>query len=195
MAKGRPRSFDTDEALDLALNVFWRQGYEGTSVADLTEAMGINPPSLYAAFGSKEELFRKAVERYASGPAAYLCEALAAPTARDVAERLLLGAIGVLTDKCHPRGCLMVQGALACGRESEAIREELCARRKAVQGEIRARFERAKKDGDLPCEAEPAHLARYFSAVIEGLAVQAAGGASRKDLTRVAELAMRAWPA
>src|SRR5580658_4662785 len=106
MAKGRPRAFDVNQALDRALQVFWRQGYEGSSLADLTQAMGINPPSLYAAFGNKAGLFRETLDRYTDGPAGYVRTALEAPTARAVAERLLQGAIDLLSDERHPRGCL-----------------------------------------------------------------------------------------
>src|SRR5881397_436962 len=112
--RGRPRAFDADKALDRALLVFWRKGYEGASLADLTRAMGINRPSLYAAFGNKEALFRRALDRYAEGPAAYVGEALNEPTARAVAERLLGGTIDLLSDPHNPHGCLVVQGALAC---------------------------------------------------------------------------------
>src|SRR5437588_3573741 len=112
MPAGRPRTFDAEKALDRALKVFWRKGYEGTSLPDLTKAMGINRPSLYAAFGNKESLFRKALDRYAEGPAAYMREALNKPTARAVAERLLGGTIDLLTDRRNPRGCHMVHGAL-----------------------------------------------------------------------------------
>src|SRR5262245_62821062 len=110
MPKGRPREFDVAEALERAMQVFWRQGYEGATLPDLTQAMGINRPSLYAAFGSKEELFRKALDRYVEGPAAYMREALNEPTARAVAERLLGGSIDLVTDRRNPRGCLIVQG-------------------------------------------------------------------------------------
>src|SRR5580693_7878419 len=106
MTVGRPRAFNTDKALDRAMKVFWRKGYEGASLPDLTRAMGINRPSLYAAFGNKEALFRKALDRYAAGPASYACKALEAPTARGVVERLLRGAAG--SDPHSPRGCLMV---------------------------------------------------------------------------------------
>jgi len=191
---GRPRGFDADAALDRALQVFWQKGYEGTAISDLTAAMGINRPSLYAAFGTKEELFRKVMDRYVEGPAGYAYRALAEPTARAVAERLLRGAIDLLTDPATPRGCLLVQGALACGEESEAVRRELSSRRVAGEAELRERFKRAIADGDLSANESPAALARYLVTLLDGLAVQAVDGASRRDLDRVAEVALRAWP-
>ena len=195
MRMGRPRAFDIEKALDCALQVFWRKGYEGTSLSDLTKAMGINRPSLYAAFGNKEALFRKALDRYAEGPAAYVYEALDEPTARAVAARLLRGAVDLLTDPRTPPGCLMVQGALASGDAAESIRRELIARRAAAEAALRQRFERALADGDLPADAAPADLTRYLVTVVYGMAVQAAGGASREALQRVVEMALCAWPA
>ena len=192
--RGRPRAFDADEALDKALAVFWRKGYEGASLPDLTRAMGINRPSLYAAFGNKEQLFRKAVERYAQGPAGYVREALQLPTARAVVERLLLGGTCVATNPKGPRGCLMVQGALTCGDSAEPARKELASRRAAGEAALRRRLERARDEGDLPPGADPADLARYVVTVLHGMAVQAAGEASRAQLVRVAETALRAWP-
>ncbi|MFL5338584.1 MAG: TetR/AcrR family transcriptional regulator [Gemmataceae bacterium] len=194
MTKGRPREFDTEKALDAALQVFWRKGYEGASLPDLTAAMGINRPSLYAAFGNKEGLFRRAVDRYVQGPASFVRTALDETTARGVAEKLLGGAVDLVTDPRGPRGCLLVQGALACGQEAESVRCELVARRLAGEAAIRERFERAKAEGDLPADADPADLARYVVTVTRGLAVQAAGGANRKELRRVADMALRAWP-
>src|SRR5947207_2130035 len=135
--RGRPRGFDADAALDRALTVFWRKGYEGASLPDLTRAMGINRPSLYAAFGNKEMLFRRSLDRYVEGPAAYVRQALQEPTARAVAERLLRGTVDLLTDPRHPRGCLIVQGALTCGDAAESVRKELVARRAAAQTAIR----------------------------------------------------------
>jgi AcrR family transcriptional regulator len=192
--KGRPREFDVDLALDRALQVFWRRGYEGATLPDLTAAMGINRPSLYAAFGSKEELFRKALDRYVEGPAAFVREALHEPTALAVAQRLLRGTTDLVTHRRNPRGCLVVQGALACGETAETVRRELSARRAAGEVALRQRFERARADGDLPADADAGDLARYVVTVMRGMAVQAAGGASREDLRRVAELALRAWP-
>jgi AcrR family transcriptional regulator len=192
--KGRPREFDADEALDRALEVFWRKGYEGASLAELTEAMGINRPSLYAAFGNKEALFRRALDRYADGPAAYTRDALNAPTAREVAERLLTGAADALTDPCHPPGCLGVMGALTCGEAADSIREELCARRSSFENDLTQRLERAKAEGDLPADTDCADLARLVMTITQGMSVQAAGGATRKDLRKVADMALKAWP-
>jgi AcrR family transcriptional regulator len=194
VAKGRPREFDVDEALDRALHVFWRRGYEGATLPDLTAAMGINRPSLYAAFGSKEELFRKALDRYVAGPAAFVREALNEPTARAVTERLLGGTIDLVTDRRNPRGCLIVQSALACGEAAESVRREVAARRVSGECAVRERFERARAEGDLPDGTDAADLARYVVTVMRGIAVQAAGSASREDLRRVAELALHAWP-
>src|SRR6266702_8412131 len=191
---GRPRVFDVDEALDRALRVFWRKGYEGASLSDLTKAMRINRPSLYAAFGNKEALFRRALDRYAEGPAAYVNEALAEPTARAVVERLWRGGIDLLADPRTPRGCLLVQGALACGDAAEPIRRELATRRASGVAALRERFERAVPAGDLPAGASPADLALYVATVTHGMSVQAASGASREELERVVELALRGWP-
>lgn len=194
VSAGRPRSFDADLALDSALQVFWRKGYEGTSLSDLTAAMGINRPSLYAAFGDKEALFRKALDRYAEGPASYVKEALAQPTARRVVESLLREAAVLLTDPRNPPGCLNVQGALACGGDAEPVQRELALRRAAGQKVIRDRLRRAKAEGDLPADANPADLARYIATVLHGMSVQAAGGATRAELLRVAQTALQAWP-
>ncbi len=194
MALGRPRAFDLDQALDCALRVFWRKGYEGTTLPDLTKAMGINRPSLYAAFGNKEELFRKALDRYAEGPAAFVREALGKPTAREVVERYLTGAAELLTDPSSPCGCLAVQGALACGETADPIRRELIARRTATETAIRERLESAKCSGDLPEDSNPADLARLVATVSQGMAVQAASGASRDDLRRIVRMVLRSWP-
>jgi AcrR family transcriptional regulator len=194
MPAGRPRAFDTKKALDAALKVFWRKGYEGASLPELTKAMGINRPSLYAAFGNKEALFRKAIDRYAEGPACHTREALEQPTAREVVERLLHGTINLTTGARNPRGCFLVQSALACGDAAASARRETAKRRAGGEASLRERFERALAEGDLPPDADPADLARYVATVSHGISVQAAGGATRDDLRKVAEMALRAWP-
>ena len=194
MPKRRPREFDTEKALDTALLLFWRHGYEGTSVADLTEAIGINVPSLYAAFGNKEELFRKVVARYVQKPASYLPTALKEPTARRAAEKLLNSAIDMVMHPGHPDGCLLVHGALVAGPSAESARKELSRCRAGAESAIRHRFERAILEGDLSKRVDPAKLARYIVTVIWGMSVQAAGGATRNQLKDVAELALQSWP-
>jgi AcrR family transcriptional regulator len=176
---GRPRAFNRDHALEAAMRVFWRRGYEGASLTELTRAMGINRPSLYAAFGDKAALFRESVARYGVGPGRYVRRALGRPTARQVAETLLRGAVAAATDETMPRGCLWVQGALVAAAESENIRQEMAARR----------------DGDLPQNTDVAALTLYLVSVMNGISVQAAGGKSREALHRVVELALTAFPA
>jgi AcrR family transcriptional regulator len=191
---GRPRAFDTDEALDQAMHLFWRKGFLGTSLSDLTEAMGINRPSLYAAFGNKEALFRRAVERYFQGPAAYLPDALREPTARAVVEHLLHGVLDLVTDSKLPRTCLWVHGALSCGGRSDPLQEEFVKQRAQGQADLRARFKRAIAEGDLPRGSDADALSRFIQTVNFGLSVQAATGASRKELLRVVATALQAWP-
>jgi AcrR family transcriptional regulator len=191
---GRARAFNTDEALDKAMTVFWSKGYDGASLADLTEAMEISRPSLYAAYGNKEELFRKALERYGEGPSSYERDALAQPTARAVAEGLLRGAADVQTDPATPAGCLAVLGSTYCAEESSPIGKTLISFRLAGHAAIRERFERACAEGDLPANADPKALTHYIGTVVCGMAVLAASGVTRKELERVIELTMRAWP-
>jgi AcrR family transcriptional regulator len=189
---GRPRAFDPDAALNRAMHVFWAKGYEGASLSNLTRAMRINRPSLYAAFGNKEQLFRKVLDRYMDGPVAWFGKALAAPKAREVVEQIFLGTARMTENRGIPAGCLLVQGALACGNAS--ARKEVAARRVAAEVALHRRLQRAKREGDLPKNADPAELAHYVMTVVRGMAVQSAGGASRDQLRRVAHIALRAWP-
>ena len=195
MTVGRPRKFDIDKALDAAMGVFWRQGYAGASLPDLTAAMGIGAPSLYAAFGSKAGLFRRVLDRYDDGPARFMTDALEAPTARAVVEQLLRAAAALQTDPRYPRGCLMVRGEGSCGNErADPLRREIVARLNGGEAALRKRLERARSEGDLPAEADPAQLARTVATVKYGMAVQAAGGASREQLNQVIDLLLAAWP-
>jgi AcrR family transcriptional regulator len=189
MPGGRPRGFDPDVALDRALEIFWRQGYEGTALSDLTAAMGINKPSLYAAFGNKEELFAAVVGRYVSGPGAYAGQALEQPRARDAIERLVYGAVDLTTRPQTP-GCLVVACVQACGPDAEPARRHAVACRKAGETALRRRLERARDEGDLA--GDPADVARFVMTVTDGIAVQAAGGTSREELLRAADMALRA---
>ncbi len=189
---GRPREFDIDDALENALQVFWSKGYEGSSLTDLTGAMGITKTSMYAAFGNKEQLFRKAVERYTAGPASYGERALEAPTARDVAFALLHGAVTATTTPESPPGCFGVQGALVTGEGSAPARDVLVEWRKAGGARLADRFERAAQENDLAPGVDPRQLAMYYMTVAYGIAVQAATGTAPEDLHAVADRALAA---
>ncbi len=192
MGMGRPREFDAETALDQAMEVFSRHGYEGATIAQLTEAMGINPPSLYACFGNKEGLLKAALDRYTKLRNVWMNEVVAAPTARDVAERMLMGIAEKQTDPANPPGCLLVQGGIACGSGSENVPFELAARRAENEAQLRDRFVRAKAEGDLKPTSDPAALARYVSAVSVGMGVMASSGSDREALRQVASVAVQA---
>ncbi len=192
MGMGRPREFDAELALDQAMEVFWRHGYEGATIAQLTEAMGINPPSLYACFGNKEGLLKAALDRYTKLRNVWMDEVVAAPTAREVAERMLMGIAQKQTDPANPPGCLLVQGGIACGSGSENVPFELAARRAQNEDQLRDRFIRAKAEGDLKPTSDPAALARYVSAVSVGMGVMASSGSDCEALRQVASVAVQA---
>lgn len=192
--RGRPLAFNQDEALDAALNVFWSHGYEGTSMAELTDALGINKPSIYAAFGNKETLFRKALAKYVSGPAAFVTAALNEPSAQKVAEKFLIGSVEFLTDENNPRGCMIVQGALTCGEGSATIQKELAGYRKDYEKKLMQRFELAKLQKDLPENTNCSALAKYLATIHQGLSVQATTGATKADLTTVIQIVLNNWP-
>lgn len=175
------------------MRLFWRQGYDATGIAELTRAMGISPPSLYATFGGKQQLFRRAVDRYVTGPAGPLAEALQHPTVREVARALLHGMITLATGPDTPAGCLTVQGALAISGGNQAAHDDLAARRRAGEAVLATRLEQADP-AELPPGHTPAAAARYLFAVSFGMAVQAAGGASADELREVADLVLSHWP-
>src|SRR3569833_2392980 len=193
-SKGRPREFDVDEALAAALRVFWSKGYEAASLTDLTEAMGITRPSLYAAFGNKEALFRKALDLYEREKLAYIGEALKAPTSRAVAERLLRGALDMQTSDCEPRGCMRVISSLACGPEADSIRADLMERRQSSQRALCERMQRAKDEGDLPTGTDVDGLCAYLGAILQGMSVQAGSGATKAQLESLVETSLGMWP-
>ncbi|MEW2572546.1 TetR/AcrR family transcriptional regulator [Streptomyces sp. NPDC047070] len=191
---GRPRGFDADEALERAMLVFWRHGYEGASTANLTNAMGISTTSMYAAFGNKEKLFRKVLERYTEGPSAYMARALEEPTALGTATAILAGTVRTTTRPANPHGCLGVQSALTVSDSGEGVRELLVAWRNDGHSCLRERFQRAVDEGDLPADADPGLLARYITTFGYGIAVQAASGVDRGELQEMADAALRNWP-
>jgi len=193
-ARGRPRGFCVDTALAAALGVFWSKGYEGASMAELTDAMGIAKPSLYAAFGNKEQLFRRALDLYETEKLAYTREALLAPTARGVAEHYLRGALAMQTSGCGPKGCLGVIGANACGSEAETIKAEVVKRRASSHAALVERFRRAADEGDLPDHLDPTALTQFLYAILQGMAVQAGSGAAPEELRSVVETSLALWP-
>ena len=191
---GRPREFSEEAALDAAMRVFWEKGYEGASLDDLTAAMGINRSSLYASFGDKEKLFNRVMGRYAEGPMAFFHEALRQPTARDVAEYLLYFGVAFLGDPSHPRGCLTLQGGLACGSGSEGVKRTMIDWRKQGLKQLEQRMRRAQKEGDLNREVDAKDLARYIYVVMNGLSVQAVNGATQAEMNRTVKMALRSMP-
>lgn len=163
-------------------------------MAELTEAMGITKPSLYACFGNKEALFRKALDLYEREKLCYVTIALEAPTAREVAERLLRGATSTHCGESDPQGCLGVISSVACGPEAESIRKDVIARRASSELAVLKRFERARDEGDLPPDADPEGLATYLTTVLQGLSVKAGSGATRETLDRIVNTAIACWP-
>ena len=191
---GRAKAFCVETALSRALEVFWRHGFEGASMSELTAAMGITRPSLYATYGNKENLFRKALDLYDARYMGFTREALGASSSREVAMRLLTGFARIATDAQRPRGSMDTNGTLACSAAADPIKAELVRRRALLEDALRRRLERARDDGDLPGGQEPADLARYVLTVACGITVQAAGGATRDALERTAAVALQVWP-
>jgi AcrR family transcriptional regulator len=194
VSRGRPREFCVDGALARALRVFWSKGYEGTSLNDLTEAMGITRPSLYAAFGNKESLFRKALDLYEREKLEYVGRALEQPTARGVAEVLLRGAVDNASSSDEPQGCLGVITSVACGEEAQSIREDVVERGNKAKRALIERLERAKKEGDLPAHIEVESLTNLLYAVVQGICIQAGSGASHDELNRLVDTGLAMWP-
>lgn len=192
--KGRPREFCVEQALAAALRLFWTKGYEGTSLTDLTEAMGITRPSLYAAFGNKEDLYRKALDLYEREKLAYVGVALEQPTARRVAEHLLHGALDNFSGEADPKGCFNVITTIACLAEAESVRAELAVRKASSHRALIERFRRAKAEGDLPDHVDVEGLAGLLTAILQGLSVQARSGASRAELAKMVETSLALWP-
>jgi AcrR family transcriptional regulator len=190
---GRPREFDIDTAIKTATDLFWRKGYEGTSLSDLTGAMRITAPSFYFAFGNKEKLFRTVIEQYYEKQVALLESALREPTVLGVAERFLYGYADIITDSSHAPGCLALNSSLPCA-EDHTVRAWLADLRGELTFRLRKRFAKARGAVELPMNAEPDALARYIAVTAWGLAIEAQSGAKRKDLYSAIALVLAAWP-
>jgi len=188
---GRPREFDTAEALDKAMHLFWEKGYDGTSLAELATVMGITKPSLYAAFTDKQHLFEAALARYAEGPNSFAVRAHKLPTARAVVQALLEGAVNVSTCKTGPRGCMFTQATMANDPE---VRDAAAENTRRGEGMLEERFLKARNLGELPAKTDCAALARYYTTVALGITVRGASGSSRNELRAVVEESMHAWP-
>lgn len=190
---GRPREFDIDEALAIAGDLFWKNGYDRTSLSDLTGAMKITPPSFYFAFGSKEKLFQMVIDRYTSEQFKFFQEALSQQTAQNVVKRLLYGFADLYTDGKHPPGCLALNSSLPCSSDDDPIRQKLAEAREQSRVLLCGRFKEAKLSGDLPTDTDPSALARYVLMLVWGMAVEAQSGASRNQLRRAVEVALESW--
>ena len=191
---GRPRSFDRESALRAAMLLFWKQGFDGTSYTDLTRATGMSKPTIYAAFGDKVELFRKAMVLYAEQATREYQEALERPTAREAVEACLRLARGLNANTDEPKVCFLVQGAFTGSADTQELRDELSALQRQATHLLQKRLEQGKRKGELPLTANTKVMAEYFTSVVTGLSVQASNGAAACDLSQVVEMAMVSWP-
>lgn len=192
--RGRPSKFDAQAALETAMQLFWAQGYEGTSMAELTEAMDINKPSLYAAFGSKENLFKLALEHYLSGSIGFISEAMQAPSAYQVVKQLLGNSAQFLTQADKPAGCMVHLGSLSCGKDALPVQQLLIARRQMFEAALLQRFARAEAAGEFDAGTNAADLAKYVATLHQGMSIQAASGASREALQSLVGMVLANWP-
>ncbi len=195
MRTGRPRSFDRDEALEAAIAVFWEHGYEATSIAMLTGALGIGAPSLYAAFGNKRTLFLEALDRYLATYGAFTKQALDEEAhARDAVVRLLHEAAAAYTRSDKPQGCLLITAATNCSPQSAEVATHLRELRAAGWRALQTKIRTAMRAGELPAGTDARALATFYSAVLQGMSAQARDGAARTDLQHIADNALHAWP-
>lgn len=188
-SRGRPQKFKNDDAIHQAIEVFWTHGYEGTSLSNLTSALNMNRPSIYAAFGNKAQLFHLCLQTYMDEQLAFVDEAIKQTTLDEVIDTLFSKQIDLLCE--NNRGCMLVQAALSCGEDSQVIKDELTEQRKLLEGKLRKRFQLAQLKKDLASANSPSAAAKYFTTIYQGISVQAASGATKKELTEVANLASK----
>jgi len=191
---GRPREFSESAAVGAAMRVFWEKGYEGTSLDDLTQAMGINRSSLYSTFGDKESLFRRVISLYGEQQLTFVSSGLSQPSAREVIETLWRNTVKFLSDSTHPRGCLSLQGGLTCGAGMEQVKRTMIDWRKSALAPIEKRMQQARSEGDLPANVSPKDLARYVLIVMNGLSIQAANGSTQAEMNAAVDIALRSIP-
>lgn len=190
---GRPREFDRDAALAKARDAFWSRGYEGVSITDLVETLGLASARIYAAFGSKEKLFQEAVALYDEGEGGFATRALAGePTAAQAIERSLREAVETYTRKGRPQGCMVVSAATNCAAENDGVREFLADYRRRRTASLVERLEHAVTEGELRPDTDAQALGDYYATVLHGLSVQARDGVSRKRLLATIPTAMMA---
>ncbi len=191
---GRHREFDENEALDAAIDVFWAKGYEGASFDDLSKATKVARPGLYAAFGNKESLFLKALDRYEAQYTSFIQEALSLPASLEVVKRILQGTVELNTGHAEHLGCLGVNGAVACSSDAETIRVELVRRRSSAEAALARRLKRAQKEGELSSAAKAETLAKLVMTLTQGISVQAKAGAGRAVMMDMVDQFLQAWP-
>jgi TetR/AcrR family transcriptional regulator, copper-responsive repressor len=193
--RGRPRVLDRERGLETAARLFWEHGYEGTSIADLTKALGVAPPSLYATFGSKEDLYRQALDHAIGRESKRRAEALLGDLSAYAALSFYLhDVVDSVTNPAMPRGCIVSTAVLQYARENESVARATAARRAAALGLLKARFERAVGDGELPPGTDTDALARFYGAVVQGMSAQACDGSCGERLRGIVALALSAWP-
>ena len=191
---GRPLSFDRDAALEKAMLAFWESGYETTSISDLTAAMGVTAPSIYAAFGDKKRLFLEALRLYAGDPSDLEASLFRAPTAREAVAGMIENAARLYTGDETPRGCLLASAAATGSKDAADVREAAAQERRAIRSVIVSRIQHDVDKGLLPPETVPSVLADLSIAVMQGLSVLARDGADRDALLNVAQASMAGWP-
>lgn len=192
--RGRPRAFDIDTALLAAMDVFRHKGYEGTSITDLTQALGLNRPSLYAAFGNKDALFIKVLNRYMHSITAYVDEVLEEKSTRVMVQKLLLQSIDTFIFDSPPKGCLAILSSVSSELSTLGIQQKLASTLMDNIHHLEQRLALAIQEGDLPEDADPAALAHYIATIHRGLSIQVSNGVAKNELVKVVEQVMKTWP-